>query len=100
MAIRTRPRPQIALDFERKPFYTVAEVSEILGISDETIRKRIHEGLLFAVVLGPKLFRIPLGGLLNFMGEKPEIHWTRNTAAHVDSQTDDPEDEADHGDVE
>ena len=43
MAIDTRARQAIALDFERKPFYSTAEVAHILGISDETVRSRIED---------------------------------------------------------
>ena len=65
------------LDFERKPFYTPAEVAELLGISDQTVLERIHEGQLFAVQLGPRLYRIPLGSVLQFLGAPPSITRTR-----------------------
>jgi excisionase family DNA binding protein len=96
MAIDTRSRGAVAFDFERKPFYTPAEVSQIADISDQTVLQRIHDGELYAARLGPRLFRIPLGALLQFLGAPPEIRWTRNPEAHVDARTDDPEDAAEH----
>lgn len=39
-------------------FYTVDEVSEILALSNQTIRKLIKEGRLHAVKLG-RVYRIP-----------------------------------------
>lgn len=67
-------------DFARKPFYTPAEVARILKISDRTVLERIHRQELYAVQLGPRLYRIPLGALLQFLGAPPEIKWTRGGA--------------------
>jgi excisionase family DNA binding protein len=78
---------RVAFDFERKPFYTPAEVSQIADISDQTVLQRIHDGELYAARLG-RLFRVPLGALLQFLGAPPEIRWTRNPEAHVDARTD------------
>ncbi|MEK7862014.1 MAG: helix-turn-helix domain-containing protein [Chloroflexota bacterium] len=96
MAAGTHARRSVAIDFERKPFYTPTEVSRIVGISDQTVMQRIHDGQLYAARLGPRLYRIPLGALLQFVGAPPEIRWTRHPEANVDARTDDPEDAAEH----
>ncbi|MHB8630669.1 MAG: hypothetical protein ACYC9W_01930 [Candidatus Limnocylindria bacterium] len=67
-----------------------------MGISDQTVMQRIHDGELYAARLGPRLYRTPLGALLQFVGAPPEIRWTRTPEAHVDARTDDPEDAAEH----
>lgn len=43
-------------------FYTVDEVSEILGLSNQTIRKLIRNGQLYAIRLG-RVYRIPKSSL-------------------------------------
>lgn len=43
-------------------FYTVDEVSEILGLSNQTIRKLIRNGQLYAIKLG-RVYRIPKSSL-------------------------------------
>ncbi|HLZ48104.1 MAG TPA: helix-turn-helix domain-containing protein [Candidatus Limnocylindria bacterium] len=96
MTVDIRSPGAAVLDFERKPFYTPAEVSRIVGISDQTVMQRIHDGELYAARLGPRLYRIPLGALLRFVGAPPEIRWLRDPEAHVDARTDDPEDAAEH----
>lgn len=96
MVVDVRTRGSVALDFERKPFYTPAEVGRITGISDQTVLDRIHDGQLYAARLGARLYRIPLGALLQFLGAPPEIRWARDPEAHVDAKTDDPEDAAEH----
>lgn len=96
MATRISTRPESALDFERKPFYSPAEVAKILSISDQTVLERIHEGRLFAVQLGVRLYRIPLGALLQFMGAQPSIRRSVNPQTQVNRKTDDPQDAAEH----
>ncbi len=44
-------------------FYTVQEVAEILSLSEQTIRKLIHEGKLQAIRLG-RTYRIPYESLV------------------------------------
>lgn len=44
-------------------FYSVQEVAEILGLSEQTIRKLIHEGNLKAMRLG-RMYRIPFESLM------------------------------------
>ena len=96
MATRRRAQVGIELDFERKPFYSPAEIAEILGISDQTVLERIHQAQLFAVRLGPRLYRIPLGSLLQFLGVPPAITRTRRPDAAVDAERDDSQDADEH----
>lgn len=44
-------------------FYSVQEVAEILGLSEQTIRKLIHEGNLKAMRLG-RTYRISFESLM------------------------------------
>ena len=62
--------------FVKKPFYTPLEVAKILEISDQAVLDRIHDDRLGAVQLGPRLYRIPLGALMQYLGVKPTIIWT------------------------
>lgn len=62
-----------AIDFERKPFYSPSEVAVILGVSAQTVRDWIHDDRLFAVRLSERLYRIPLGALLQRLGHPARI---------------------------
>jgi len=44
-------------------FYTIQEVAEILSLSEQTIRKLVHEGRLKAIRLG-RTYRIPYESLI------------------------------------
>lgn len=44
-------------------FYTIQEVAEILSLSEQTIRKLVHEGRLNAIRLG-RTYRIPNESLI------------------------------------
>ena len=44
-------------------FYSVQEVAEILGLSEQTIRKLVHEGNLKAIRLG-RTYRVPYESLI------------------------------------
>ena len=73
-----RPRSIEDLGIARKPFYTVAEVAAIVGVSDQTILDRIHAPgddprYLYAVALGPRTYRIPVGALSQLVGIAPRI---------------------------
>ncbi len=78
-----RPRTLEELGIERKPFYTIAEVAEILGISDQSVLDRIHAPLddrrhLYAVALGPRTYRIPVGALAQLVGIPTVIKVTKH----------------------
>lgn len=75
---RSAPTRTPKLDFERKAFYSPAEIAGILGVSTQTVLDRVHDGSLYGVRLSPRIYRIPLGGFLQFLGEPPRItHRTR-----------------------
>jgi excisionase family DNA binding protein len=91
MARATVARPRKDPDdfaFERKPFYSPAELSRILGVSDQTVLDLIHGEKLFAVQVGPRLYRIPLGAFMQFLGVPPRIRWTRRSRAVVRADDD------------
>src|SRR5258708_1967733 len=92
----TEARSVPSLDFERKPFYSTVDVAKIAGISDTTVLARIHSRELFAIQLGPRLYRIPLGALLQFLGGAPSIRKSADRRAKVNAKTDDPRDAAEH----
>lgn len=50
--------------FERKPYFAPRELAAQVGISHDTVLRMIHAGELFAVKLGPKTYRVPLGAAL------------------------------------
>src|SRR2546428_10168062 len=87
------PAPEDFL-FERKAFYSPAEMSRILGVSDQTVLDLIHRDRLFAVQVGPRLYRIPLGSFMQFLGVPARIRWTRRPDAVIDASEDDELDRA------
>ena len=78
VAVARRGKRPEDFSFERKAFYSPAEIARILGVSDQTVLDLIHEDRLFAVHIGPRLYRIPLGSFMQFLGVPPRISWTRN----------------------
>jgi hypothetical protein len=71
-----RPRTLEDLGVERKPFYTTAEVAQIMAMSDQNVLDRIHLPAdhpqhLYAVALGPRTYRIPIGALAQLAGIAP-----------------------------
>jgi excisionase family DNA binding protein len=68
-AAQKRPK----LDFERKAFYSPAEIAQILGVSAQTVLDRIHDGSLYGVRLSPRIYRIPLAAFMIFLGEPPRV---------------------------
>jgi hypothetical protein len=73
---RMRPRTLEDLGVERKPFYTTAEVADIMAMSDQNVLDRIHLPAdhpqhLYAVALGPRTYRIPIGALAQLAGIPP-----------------------------
>lgn len=80
MPTQTRMRPKTLEDLgvERRPFYTTAEVAEIMAMSDQNVLDRIHLPVdhpqhLYAVALGPRTYRIPIGALAQLAGIPPRI---------------------------
>ena len=76
--VAMRPTSLEDLGIERKPFYTTAEVARILQISDQSLLDRIHtpvddERHVYAVALGPRTYRIPVGALAQLVGIPPKL---------------------------
>jgi excisionase family DNA binding protein len=55
-----------------RPFYTVPEVAELLGMHPETIRRALREGRLKGIKLGGRKshYRIPAEALERFIREE------------------------------
>lgn len=72
--------------FVRKAFYAPDEVASLLGVSKQTILNRIHDGQLDVVRVSPRVFRIPLGGLMRFL--RPDaplrVRWVVEPDVDVD----------------
>lgn len=54
-------------------FYSIDEISEILGLSNQTIRKLIKNEKLFAIKLG-RVYRIPRSSLIELKTNKSYIN--------------------------
>ncbi len=80
-AIKDRAPSVDDFTFEKKPLYSPAEIARILDVSDQTVLDWIHSERLFAAQIGPRLFRIPLASLMQFLGVPPQIRWTRGSKA-------------------
>jgi len=82
------------LTFERKDFYSPAEMSDIIDVHPMTVREWIGQGKLYGIKLSERITRIPLGALLEFLGqplpvtrevmsqEEADDHWTQVSAEH------------------
>jgi excisionase family DNA binding protein len=59
-----------------KRFYTPREVSDILQVSPTTVMDRIHAGVLPAVRVSERIYRIPVPALERFVSTEPvrEFH--------------------------
>lgn len=56
-------------EFEKKAFYTPAEISALLQVHVSTVRDWIHTERLFAYQLSERVYRIPLSSLMELLGE-------------------------------
>ncbi len=54
--------------FPTKPFYTPAELAEILSTSHSHITKLISDGAIEAVHVSPRVTRIPYGEVMRLIG--------------------------------
>jgi excisionase family DNA binding protein len=61
------------VEFERKAFYTPAEISDLLQIHVSTVRDWIHADRLFAYQLSERVYRVPLGALMELLGERDTV---------------------------
>ena len=60
-------------DFEKKAFYTPAEISGLLQVHPSTVRDWIHTQRLFAYQLSERVYRIPLSSLMELLGETDAV---------------------------
>jgi excisionase family DNA binding protein len=56
---------------ETKRFYTPQEVATLLGVSSTTVMSRIHEGVLPAVRVSDRIYRIPVPAFERFVSTRP-----------------------------
>jgi excisionase family DNA binding protein len=61
------------LEFERKAFYTPAEISDLLHVHVSTVRDWIHADRLFAYRLSERVYRVPLSALMELLGEQGAV---------------------------
>jgi excisionase family DNA binding protein len=70
--------------FAAKPFYSVAEVAGILGVSDTHVHTLINQGAIDAVRISPRVTRIPYGSLMLLVGQPLDVTRSALTAQDVD----------------
>jgi excisionase family DNA binding protein len=58
------------LGFERKAFYTPAEIADLLQVHVSTVRDWIHADRLFAYQLSERVYRVPLSALMELLGDR------------------------------
>ena len=72
------------LEFERKAFYTPAEISDLLQVHVSTVRDWIHADRLFAYRLSERVYRVPLSALMELLGEQGTVSRRELSADEVD----------------
>jgi excisionase family DNA binding protein len=55
------------MEFQRKPYYSPAEVAEIVGLNTETVLRHIRSGVLPAARLTARTYRVPYGALMQWL---------------------------------
>ena len=69
-------------NFQMQAFYTPDEVADLLRVHVSTVREWIRSERLFAYRISERVSRIPLGSLMELLGEPQPV-------AHVDLSRDD-----------
>ena len=62
-----------ALHFEKKAFYTPAEIARLFEVHPSTVREWIHSDRLFAYQLSERVTRIPLSSVMQLLGEPARV---------------------------
>lgn len=74
-----------ALDFERKAFYTPAEIARLFEVHPSTVREWIHSDRLFAYQLSERVTRVPLSSVMQLLGERPRVVERELSATEADA---------------
>jgi excisionase family DNA binding protein len=80
----TRQGRQDVDQFPRKPFYSVAEVAAILGVSDTHVHTLISQGALGAIRISPRVTRISYGSLMGLVGQPLRVTRSSLSGRDVD----------------
>ena len=70
--------------FPAKPFYSVAEVAGILGVSDTHVHTLMSQGALDAIRISPRVTRISYGSLMGLVGQPLRVTRSELSARDVD----------------
>ncbi len=62
-----------ALDFEKKAFYTPAEIARLFEVHPSTVREWIHSDRLFAYQISERVTRVPLSSVMHLLGERAHV---------------------------
>lgn len=80
--------------FEKKAFYSPPEIAKILDVHPTTVREWITEGKLHGIKLSERVTRVPLGALMELLGEPlPVTHGvltSEETDRHLDGAAIEP----------
>lgn len=89
-------RAHAADAFPQKAFYRPGEVAGLLDVSSQHVLDLIHAGKLEAVRVSERVYRIPIGSLRMFVGERPRIRRTVRPRGKVHEDTEDARLRAEH----
>lgn len=70
--------------FAPKPFYSVAEVAGIIGVSDTHIHTLINQGTIDAIRISPRVTRISYGTLMALIGQPLRVTRSALSTRDVD----------------
>lgn len=69
--------------FEHKAFYSPAEVAAILGVSHSYVTQYIHDGLISAIHVSPRVTRIPYATLMALLERPLPVRRFRMSPAEI-----------------